>query len=106
MNNKVLVLAPHPDDELLIAGALIYTLHRKKYDITVAYYTNGDSVAEQGEIRIHEAMDSLKVLGIKEDKVIFLGYGNNWKNGKHIYNMADEEEAVSYAGKRDRKSVV
>ena len=30
MNKKMLVLAPHPDDELLLAGALIYTLKKKK----------------------------------------------------------------------------
>lgn len=101
MNRKVLVLAPHPDDELLIAGALIYTLKKKRYDITVAYFTNGDSFGGQGIVRIQEAIDALNVLGIREKNIIFLGYGNGWKNGKHIYNLSDGEEAVSYADKRE-----
>ena len=66
MNRRVLVLAPHPDDELLIAGALIYTLKKKRYDITVAYFTNGDSFWGQGIVRIQEAIDALNVLGIRE----------------------------------------
>ena len=74
MNRKVLVLAPHPDDELLIAGALIYTLKKKRYDITVAYFTNGDSFGGQGIVRIQEAIDALNVLGIREKNIIFLGY--------------------------------
>lgn len=97
---KILVFVPHPDDELLVAGALIYTL-RRKYDITVAYYTNGDAVPGQGEIRIHEAIEALKVLGVQKDRIIFLGYGNNWRGGKHIYNLTDEEEAVSCAGQKE-----
>ncbi len=99
LNKKVLVLAPHPDDELLIAGALIYTLIKKKYDITVAYFTNGDSSADQGVIRMNEAMEALKILGVRESNIIFLGYGNNWKNGKHIYNMPSQQVAISCAGR-------
>ena len=76
MSNRVLVLAPHPDDELLIAGALIYTLKKKQYDITVAYFTNGDSSSGQGIIRIQEAIDALNVLGVREKNIQFLGYGN------------------------------
>ena len=105
MSNRVLVLAPHPDDELLIAGALIYTLKKKQYDITVAYFTNGDSSSGQGIIRIQEAIDALNVLGVREKNIQFLGYGNGWKNGKHLYNLSDGEEAVSYADKRETYSI-
>lgn len=101
MKRKVLVLVPHPDDELLIAGALIYTLRKKKYDITVAYYTNGDSTASLGEVRIHEAIKALKVLGVGKEKVIFLGYGNNWRGGTHIYNLPENQQGISYAGRKE-----
>ncbi|KAI4441743.1 PIG-L family deacetylase [Schaedlerella arabinosiphila] len=101
MNKRLLVLAPHPDDELLIAGALIYTLKKKHYDITVAYFTNGDSSSGQGIVRIQEAIDALNVLGVREKDIQFLGYGNGWKNGKHLYNLPDGKEGVSYADKRE-----
>ncbi len=101
MNKKVLVLAPHPDDELLIAGALIYTLKKKKYDITVAYFTGDDSLAGRGMVRMREALGALRVLGIRKDHIVFLGYGNNWKDGRHLYNMPEDKAAVSYAGKRE-----
>ncbi|MCI9584160.1 PIG-L family deacetylase [Clostridiaceae bacterium] len=101
MNKKMLVLAPHPDDELLLAGALIYTLKKKKYDITVAYFTGDDSSAGRGAVRMREAVEALDVLGIRRDNVVFLGYGNNWKNGTHLYNMPEDHVAVSYAGRTE-----
>lgn len=101
MNKKVLVLAPHPDDELLLAGALIYTLKKKKYDITVAYLTNGDSSANHGETRMREAIEALHVLGVKESNIIFMGYGNNWKDGTHLYNIYNNEIATSCADKKE-----
>lgn len=95
---KIMVFLPHPDDELLVAGALIYTV-KKEYDIRVVYLTNGDSNVDLGQIRIIEAVKSLRVLGIKSGNVEFLGYGNNWKGNKHIYNTDGHEIVESIAGK-------
>lgn len=97
--DKILVLVPHPDDELLVAGALVYTL-RNQYDIRVAYLTNGDSNAKLAEIRMMEAVNSLKILGINEDSIEFLGYGNNWQNDKHIYNVDNDSVVQSIAGRK------
>lgn len=96
---KILVLAPHPDDEILLAGALIYTI-KNDFEIYVGYMTNGDSKSNLGEIRINEAVESLKVLGVKESHIEFLGYGNNWIGNKHIYNMDEEEIATSMSNKQ------
>ena len=95
---KVLVLAPHPDDEILLAGGLIYYI-RKQFDVRVAFLTNGDSNRKLGGKRIQEAIDSLNVLGVKENRIEFLGYGNNWKEGKHIYNMPNDDIVMSIAGR-------
>ena len=96
---KLLVLAPHPDDEQALAGALIYT-YRKEYDIYVAFLTNGDSLNQNANIRIKEALSSLSILGVKKDNIIFLGYGNNWMGGIHLYNI-EKGQIVSYAGRRE-----
>ena len=75
---RVLILAPHPDDEINIAGNMILTLAAAKAEIFVAYSTNGD-FEQSAEIRAQEAVDALKILGVPKDKIIFLGYGDGHK---------------------------
>ncbi len=75
---RVLVLAPHPDDEINIAGNMILTLAAAKAEIFVAYSTNGD-FEQAAETRAREAVDALKILGVPREKIIFLGYGDGHK---------------------------
>ncbi|MBQ3336926.1 MAG: PIG-L family deacetylase [Selenomonadaceae bacterium] len=72
---RVLILAPHPDDEINIAGNMILTLAAAKAEIFVAYSTNGD-FEQAAETRAREAVDALKILGVPREKIIFLGYGD------------------------------
>ena len=84
---RVLVLAPHPDDEINVAGNMILTLAAAKAEIFVAYSTNGD-FEQSAEVRAREAVDALKILGVPREKIIFLGYGDTY-NGKgkpHVFN--------------------
>ena len=75
---RILVLAPHPDDEINIAGNMILTLAAAKAEIFVAYSTNGD-FEQKAEVRAQEAVDALKILGVSREKIIFLGYGDGHK---------------------------
>ena len=75
---RVLILAPHPDDEINIAGNMILTLAAAKAEIFVAYSTNGD-FEQTAEIRAKEAVDALKILGVPRERIIFLGYGDGHK---------------------------
>lgn len=75
---RVLILAPHSDDEINIAGNMILNLAAAKAEIFVAYSTNGD-FEQKADIRAQEAVDSLKILGIPREKIIFLGYGDGHK---------------------------
>ncbi|NBK91514.1 PIG-L family deacetylase [bacterium 1XD21-13] len=93
---KAVLLAPHLDDELLIGGGLLYALARdNNWCVYVVFMTNGDYYAYEAETRLKEAIASCDVLGVKEEYVIFLGYGDQWKGKKHIYNMPGEV-AVSH----------
>ena len=75
---RVLILAPHPDDEINVAGNMILTLAAAKAEIFVAYSTNGDfDVA--AEVRAQEAVDALKILGVPSERIIFMGYGDGHK---------------------------
>ena len=75
---RVLILAPHPDDEINIAGNMILTLAAAKAEVFVAYSTNGD-FEQSAEVRAQEAVDALKILGVPRERIIFLGYGDGHK---------------------------
>ncbi|MBR0062223.1 MAG: PIG-L family deacetylase, partial [Selenomonadaceae bacterium] len=72
---RVLILAPHPDDEINIAGNTILNMAAAKAEIFVAYSTNGD-FENPADVRAQEAVNALKILGVPRDKIIFLGYGD------------------------------
>ena len=75
---RVLILAPHPDDEINIAGNMILALAAAKAEVFVAYSTNGD-FEQSAEVRAKEAVDALKILGVPRERIIFLGYGDGHK---------------------------
>ena len=77
---RVLIHAPHPDDEINVAGNMILTLAAAKAEIFVAYSTNGD-FEQSAAVRAQEAVDALKILGVPRERIIFLGYGDTF-NGK------------------------
>lgn len=82
---RLLVIAPHPDDEINLAGQLIYSFTKNNKEVYVLYTTNGDATFKIGNSRMYEAIDACMVLGVPRKNVYFLGYANEWKNNKHIY---------------------
>lgn len=82
---KALVVAPHPDDEINLAAQLIIELQKQFIDIYILYTTNGDAETKIGNKRIQEAINALSLLDIPEENIIFLGYANEWKQGRHIF---------------------
>ncbi len=105
MKHKSLVIAPHPDDEINLAGQFIITLQKKNWDVYVLFVTNGDATKKIGNKRIYEAMNSCKVFGIEEEKVILLGYPNEWKGNTHLYNCEPDTIIESKLGKQETNSV-
>ncbi len=76
-NKKVLVIAAHPDDEVLGCGATISKLTRKKYNVRVIFLSDGESarrfknkinIVKLVKIREHQAKQAAKILGIKSHK--------------------------------------
>ena len=96
---RAMIIAPHPDDEINLAGQILPYLQNNEYEIIVVYTTNGDSESKIGNKRLGEAIEACKVLGISENNIIFLGYANEWENGRHIYNSCDSEILMSAIGK-------
>ena len=83
-NKKILVVIPHQDDEIHVAGGLIEKFHNNN-DIYVCFTTNGDYVIP-AKYRYKEAIKSLKKLGVDKNKVYFLGYCDQSYSGiTHMY---------------------
>ncbi|MDN5347668.1 MAG: hypothetical protein PWP65_1232 [Clostridia bacterium] len=89
---RVLVLAPHPDDETLATGGLICQATSQGDDVAVVFLTNGDAFRRSlekelgilslvpddflrfGYRRQEEARRALEILGVKRENIFFLGY--------------------------------
>jgi hypothetical protein len=89
---RILVVSPHPDDEVLAAGGLIAQARAKGNSVHVVFVTSGDGFRRgvevwrgdkppepkdflaYGEHRQEEARRALAVLGVEREAISFLGY--------------------------------
>jgi LmbE family N-acetylglucosaminyl deacetylase len=90
--DRILVLAPHPDDEVLGCGGIIQQALAKGLPLRVVFLTYGDhnewafmvyrkhpviapqSVRRLGMVRHDEALAAGKILGLAPSQLTFLGY--------------------------------
>lgn len=94
---NVLLLSPHEDDELLMAGGVLEEYIKYGSHVSLAFLTNGDSLTP-GEVRLNEALNTASALGIAKENVYFFGYGDRLASGVHIYNLPEDEIVQSVAG--------
>ncbi len=89
---RVMVFAPHPDDESLGAGGLLQLIAASRGTSRVVFVTSGDGFVEgarryfgrsflvpddfidYGRLRCREALDAMKSLGIGRGGIDFLGF--------------------------------
>lgn len=95
---KILILAPHQDDELILCGSFLKEMSELN-DVYIVFLTNGDYDISVKKIRLQEALCVGRLYKIKEDNIIFLGYANEYDaNGPHIYNAGSNEVVSSQYG--------
>ncbi len=121
--DRILVLAPHEDDETLGAGGIIQQAVAAGASIRIVYLTYGDhnelafllyrkrpwSNAKtneiMGEIRRREAIKAMAYLGVPTSQLIFLGYPDggtlniwkkHWGNAPPLRSAATHTEQVPY----------
>ncbi len=73
----IVVVAPHPGDEALMASGVIYAAKQRGDTVKVVVVTNGDqSGVSMGQTRQGETVNGMATLGVSEQDIIFLGYGD------------------------------
>jgi len=122
-NDRVLILAPHPDDETIGTGGVIQRALEAGASVKVVCYTNGDNnelafiVYEKrlvfkkkaflnlGQIRAKETINAMTCLGLNKKDIIFLGYPDfgtmeiltkYWGNTKPYRSMFPRQNKVPY----------
>ena len=72
----VLIVSPHPDDDVLIAAGVAASAVASGKPVKVVYMTNGDFWgAESGLVRERQAVEAqTRFIGTAESDLIFLGY--------------------------------
>jgi LmbE family N-acetylglucosaminyl deacetylase len=72
---SVLVIAPHPDDDVIMASGVVYRALQNGQSARVVFMTNGDyGSIEAGYSRLVEAVNAQSQLGMIENHLLFLGY--------------------------------
>jgi len=122
--DRLLILAPHPDDEVLGCGGIIQKAVKLNLPLRLAFLTNGDynqwsfmlyrkrpvvmpkSVEAMGLVRHDEAVAAAKELGVSSEQLTFLGYPDfrtlniwysHWGDRPPAKGMFTEAEAVPYS---------
>ncbi len=75
----IMVVVPHQDDEVLLSAGILYQAKKLGRDVKVVIVTNGDcgcSDHTKGQTRLRETVRGMKILGISEKDLIFLGYAD------------------------------
>ena len=120
---RLVIVAPHPDDEVLGCGGLIQQAVAVGADVRVIYLTNGDhnqmafklysgrlhlsprDYFKFGEQRRTEALAATSLLGLQPQQLIFLGYPDwgslriwrdYWATNKVFTSDATRTNAVPY----------
>jgi len=122
-DERILVLAPHPDDETIGCAGIIQQAMKAGAQVRVVYLTNGDhnefafivykkripfrksEFLYLGEVRRKEAIKAMQLLGLPPGQLIFLGYpdfgtfsifAKHWGQALPFKNLLTRVTAVPY----------
>ncbi len=119
---RILVIAPHPDDETLAAAGIIQRALQEGDSVKIVVVTSGNHFVKAarlltgkkvlgpgdfvylGRVREKECLEALKVLGVKRGDVVFLRYPDGglsslWKRfneKKHPRDVRGEQMAMLF----------
>jgi len=121
--DRVLVLAPHPDDEVLGCGGTIQKALAQHVPVKVVFLTSGDAnewsfalyrghpviepsaALAMGRVRVSEAVAADRLLGLSTNALVFLGYpdfgmlriwAEHWADAPALKSVLTRVTAVPY----------
>jgi len=121
--DRILILAPHPDDETIGCAGIIQQALSAGAQVQVVYLTNGDhnqiafivyekrltlrkgEFIHMGEVRRQEAIKAMALLGLDENNLVFLGYpdfgtfvifSQYWQETKPFKSLLTRISSVPY----------
>lgn len=103
-HKKVLIIVPHEDDETILSGNLIELLMLNGHEVNIAYLTNGDYKLP-ADIRLNEAIRALKIYGISDKHIYFLGYPDTQFGTQTSLIETNSTPYISNAGKAETYSI-
>lgn len=84
---KIMILAPHSDDETLMCAGIIAHSLANGAEVKVVLVTNGDHKGRKMAFtRTKETLAAMACLGLEEKQIIFLGYGDTGKESDSFLN--------------------
>ena len=122
-DDRILVLVPHPDDDILSTAGTIQQALEKGIPVRVVFFTNGDfnetsfalytknvtldpvDALRLGETRREEATIAQGILGVNPEQIVFLGYPDgggleiiekHWGDSEPYRAMLSGENSVPY----------
>lgn len=109
-SDRVLIVAPHPDDETIACGGVIRYCVKNNIPISVVVITNGGR-GQLCPIRYHETISATSILGLSKENIIFLDYPqalqylfhDNWnipweEDGNSTKNVYAYQKKALYTG--------
>ncbi|MFH1248456.1 MAG: PIG-L family deacetylase [Candidatus Omnitrophota bacterium] len=122
-HDRVLILAPHPDDEIIGTGGVIQQALKAHAKLKVACFTNGDNnelafivyekritfkkdeFLHMGQTRARETIKALEFMGLRAEDIVFLGYPDfgtleilttHWQDTGPFKSMFARVSEISY----------
>jgi len=97
----VMVFVPHEDDELNVAGLTIKNLRDNNVRTICVFATNGDWYPVKK--RVAEARESLRILGVPDKDIYFLGYADGPASQKYYDKYTAPANAILVAPKTKKR---
>ncbi len=123
-DDRVLIFAPHPDDETIGCAGVIQRALKSGSQVKVVYLTYGDNnifsilfynkllfplkliflrgadFVGLGQERKKEAISAMAILGLKEDNLVFLGYPDHGTDQIFVFHWGRRKPYRSFFSER------